>query len=167
MFYIKKQTYIVLLFVLFSFKLNHKFYFSLTEIQANSKSKSLSISAKLFIDDLESVLFKSTHKKVNLAKSVNDSLVMKMVFNYVKINLKMVLNEVPLNPLFLGYEIEGDVIWIYAESSFKNKDFKSIKILNTLLYDFSNDQTNMIIFKWDNKQFTDKLNYPKKEVIFK
>jgi hypothetical protein len=158
--------FFLLLIPLQSFNNCHKFYFSLTEIKANTVKNSITISSKLFTDDFEAALLNKTNKKIDLTKSVNDTNVQKVVFNYLVQNLKMELNVKPLKFQFVGYEIENDVIWIYAESKLKDKEFTSLKIINSILYDFSTEQTNMIVFKWNENQYTNKLNFPAKEVFF-
>ena len=142
-----------------------KFNFSLTEIKANTSSKTLSVSSKLFIDDLESALQKANKIKFDLSKTTDNKEVQNAVFNYINSHLQIYLDGkmVPLN--LVGFETENEVVWIYLESKLNNKEFKSTKIINSILYDFSADQTNLIQYNWNNKNFTEKLTYPNKELI--
>lgn len=145
----------------------HKYYFSLTEIKADTFKKSISISSKLFIDDLENALQKSNHIKYDLSKSAEKVAVQRAVLSYVNQHLQLYINNKLVVLNFLGFETENDVIWIYLESKLVEKDLKNAKVTNSLLYDFTSEQTNLIQFKWNNKNFTEKLNFPNKEVIFK
>ena len=156
---------IVLSLQIYSFSPAHKYYFSLTEIKANTSSKTLSVSSKLFIDDLESALQKANKIKFDLNKSTDNKEVQNAVFNYINSHLQIYLDGkmVPLN--LVGFETENEVVWIYLESKLNNKEFKSTKIINSILYDFSADQTNLIQYNWNNKNFTEKLTYPNKELI--
>ena len=156
---------IVLSLQICSFAPAHKYYFSLTEIKANTSSKTLSVSTKLFIDDLESALQKANKIKFDLSKTTDNKAVQNAVFNYINSHLQIYLDGkmVPLN--FVGFETENEVVWIYLESKLNNKEFKSTKIINSILYDFSADQTNLIQYNWNNKNFTEKLTYPNKEFI--
>ena len=156
---------IVLSLQICSFAPAHKYYFSLTEIKANTSSKTLSVSTKLFIDDLESALQKANKIKFDLSKTTDNKAVQNAVFNYINSHLQIYLDGkmVPLN--FVGFETENEVVWIYLESKLNNKEFKSTKIINSILYDFSADQTNLIQYNWNNKNFTEKLTYPNKELI--
>jgi len=165
----KSYKFITILIVLSlqicSFAPAHKYYFSLTEIKANTFSKTISVSAKLFIDDLESALQKTNNVKFDLSKSTENKAVQNAVFNYMNKHLQIYLDGkiVPLN--LVGFEIENEVVWIYLESKLNNKEFKCTKIINSILYDFSADQSNLVQFKWNNKNFTEKLTYPNKELI--
>jgi len=156
---------IVLSLQIYSFAPVHKYYFSLTEIKANTASKTLSVSSKLFIDDLESALQKTNNIKFDLSKSTDNKVVQDAVFNYINSHLQIYLDGkmVPLN--LVGFEIENEVVWIYLESKLNNKEFKSTQIINTILYDFSADQTNLVQFNWNNKNYSEKLSYPNKELI--
>ena len=156
---------IVLSLQICSFAPAHKYYFSLTEIKANTSSKTLSVSSKLFIDDLESALQKANKIKFDLSKTTDNKAVQNAVFNYINSHLQIYLDGkmVPLN--LVGFETENEVVWIYLESKLNNKEFKSTKIINSILYDFSADQTNLSQYTWNNKNFTEKLTYPNKELI--
>jgi hypothetical protein len=157
--------FILLSIQIYSFAPAHKYYFSLTEIKANTFSKTLSVSSKLFIDDLESALQKANKIKFDLSKSTDNKAVQNTVFNYINSHLQIYLDGkmVPLN--LVGFEIENEVVWIYLESKLNNKEFKSTQIINTILYDFSDDQTNLVQFNWNNKNYSEKLSYPNKELI--
>ncbi len=148
-----------------SFAPVHKYYFSLTEIKANNASKTISVSSKLFIDDLESALLKTNNIKFDLSKSTDNKVVQDAVFNYINNHFQIYLDGKIIQLNFVGFETENEVVWIYLESNFKNKEFKVTKIINSILYDFSNDQTNLVQFNWNNKNYTEKLTYPNKELI--
>ena len=164
----KLKTIFLLMFIsmqIYSFAPAHKYYFSLTEIKANTFSKTISISTKLFIDDLENVLQKNNHTKFDLSKSNDDKAVQNEVFKYINSHLKIYLDEKNISLNFVGFETENEVVWVYLESKISHKEFKNTKIINSILYDFSDDQTNLIQFYWNNKNYSEKLSYPNKELI--
>lgn len=156
---------IVLSLQIYSFVPAHKYYFSLTEIKANTSSKTLSVSTKLFIDDLESALQKANKIKFDLSKSTDNKAVQNAVFNYINSHLQIYLDGKMVPFSLVGFETENEVVWIYLESKLIHKEFKSTKIINSILYDFSADQTNLIQFNWNNINYTEKLTYPNKELI--
>ncbi|MCF8430090.1 MAG: hypothetical protein K9G64_08150 [Bacteroidia bacterium] len=149
----------------FSFAPAHKYYFSLTEIKVNTFTKTMAVSSKLFIDDLEFALQKANNTKYDLTKSAENKAVNAALFNYMNSHLQIYIagKIVPLS--LVGFETENEVVWIYLESKINNKEFIDTKIVNSLLYDFSSEQTNMIQFKWNNKSQAEKLVYPNKELI--
>jgi hypothetical protein len=164
----KYKTILISIFLylqICSFAPAHKYYFSLTEIKANTFSKTLSVSTKLFIDDLETVLQKNNNIKYDLTKSKDDKVVQNELFKYINNHLKIYLDEKNISLNFVGFEIDNDVVWIYLESKLNTKEFKVTKIMNSILYDLCNDQTNLIQFNWNNKNYSEKLSYPNKELI--
>jgi hypothetical protein len=152
-------------FANFSFLPTHKYYFSLSEIKANTLKKTITVSTKLFIDDLEFTLQKEGNLKYDLSNSTENKTVQKALFDYVNKHLQIILNGKIVSLSFVGFETDNDVIWIYLDSKLNYKEFKGVKIINSILYNFSTDQTNLIQFKWNNLNFTEKLIYPNKEVI--
>lgn len=166
MFHVYKFLFVIIISITsFSFKPIHKYYFSLTEIKANTFKKTVIVSSKLFIDDLENALQKDNNIKFDLSKSEDNKLVQKSVFNYINKHLQIYINEKNILLHFVGFEVENEVVWIYLESKLTDKDFKGAKIINSILYDFSSNQTNMIQFKWNNRNYSEKLSFPNKDLI--
>ncbi len=150
----------------FAFVIPHKYYFSLSEIKVDTKKKSLSVSCKLFTDDLESALFKINKKKIDLSISLNDKSVQMLLHKYIVDRFKISITNQPIKLSFVGFEIEDDVTWCYLESIVNSKSSKSVKITNTLLYDYLPEQTNLIQFQWNETRKSEKINSPNKEVTF-
>ena len=65
----------------------HKFYVSTTEIELKKESKTLQITAKLFIDDLE-LLLQQTDKSLRLDKDSNVKLIDSLLKNELKKGFK-------------------------------------------------------------------------------
>jgi hypothetical protein len=143
----------------------HRFYLSLTEIRVDSKKQTLDVSCKLFTDDLEDVLLRKYSKKVDLATNTKNKDVQVLITNYITENFKINVGGklVPLN--FVGFETETDATWIYLEATpFKEKG--KAAILNTLLYDYLPEQSNMINFYWNDAEKSSKLVNPEKLAEF-
>jgi hypothetical protein len=155
-----------LFFVLSAFAIPlHKFYLSLTEVRVDTKKQTLDVSCKLFTDDLEDTFVKKYGKKIDLATSINNKEVQALLLKYISENFNISIGGKPQNLNFVGFETETDATWIYLEvMSFKEKG--KIKIVNTLLYDYLPEQSNMINFYWDDKEKSAKLVNPEKTVEF-
>ncbi|MFZ4798601.1 MAG: DUF6702 family protein [Bacteroidia bacterium] len=161
------MQFILLFFLLqiCSFAPAHKYYFSLTEIKANTFKKTITVSSKLFIDDFEIALQKVNNRKFDLSKSAENKAVQNAVFNYINNHLQIYLDGKLITLTLLGFEADNDVVWVYLESKLNQKEYKNTKIINSILYDYSTEQTNLIQFKWNNKNYSEKLSYPNKELI--
>lgn len=170
--YIKKNlilpTGLGVLLLLVSFTISHRYYFSLSEMKVDTQKKSLELSCKLFTDDIEDALFKLNHSKVDLASSEKNKQVQLQVETYLHERFKTVINGIPISLHLIGFEVENDVTWFYLESTFISKisGTAKIKITNSLLYDFLPDQTNLVHVTYNDKEQTEKLVNPEKEVEF-
>jgi RNA recognition motif-containing protein len=143
----------------------HRFYLSLTEVRVDSKKQTLDVSCKLFTDDLENALFKKYGKKIDLASSTKNKDVQSLLHKYINENFRINVGGRLLTLTFVGFETETDATWCYLESvPFTSKG--KVSILNTLLYDYLPEQSNMVNFYWDDAEKSAKLVNPEKTVDF-
>jgi hypothetical protein len=143
----------------------HRFYLSLTEVRIDTKKQTLDVSCKLFTDDLEDLLVKKYGKKIDIATNTKNKEVQTLLSKYVTENFKINIGGKLMTLNFVGFEAETDATWIYLETvPFKEKG--KVNILNTLLYDYLPEQSNMINFYWDDIEKSAKLVNPEKMVEF-
>jgi hypothetical protein len=82
-----------------------------------------------------------------------------LISGYIHQHLKIEVNGVLLKFDFVGFELEDESTWSYLEC--KNiQPFTSVKITNTLLFDFIDGQVNMMHFYKDTDRRSTKLNQP-------
>jgi hypothetical protein len=155
----KKYKSLVLLVVVLicSFAPAHKFYFSLTAIKVNSDNKNAAISCKLFTEDLEEILYLKTKLKFDLSKSLESKTANDAIFNYVNENLLISQQNKKMPLKFIGFELEGDVTWVFIEAPMNSSKIKTLTITNTLLCDLTQEQTNLMQINWNGKDFSEKL----------
>ncbi len=145
----------------------HRYYLSLTEVHVNTQKQTLDVSCKLFTDDLENALFKKYGKKIDLSTSNKNKEVEIILNKYINENFKINVGGKLQTLSFVGFEIDGDATWCYLEiNSFKEKG--KINVLNSLLYEYLPEQSNMINFYWNETNKSAKLTNPDKiaEFIF-
>lgn len=166
----KKNAFIVIagmVFLLFcSFiPVMHKYYVSLTEVHINTQKHTLDVSSRMFIDDLETELNKSTGKKIDLSASQKNKETEQLLYVYMEKNLRINVGGKLQRLNFVGFEVETDVVWCYLEvENFKGKG--TVAIYNTLLYDSFPDQSNLINVYWNDVSKSAKLSNPEKMVDF-
>jgi len=171
--YIKKNliipTGLGLLLLVYSFTIAHRYYFSLSELKVDTQKKSLELSCKLFTDDVTDALFKLNHNKVDLGSSEKNKTVQLQVETYLHERFKIMINGISTPLHLIGFEVENEVTWFYLESTISVKAASPVKlnVSNSLLYDFLPDQTNLIHVTWNEKEQTEKLVNPDKEVEFR
>jgi len=153
--FIKKYA-LLLLLPLFAFSA-HKYYLSLTEINYNQTEKSLHITMRLFIDDLEKSLEANFNKKFKLGTPDENAKTNKYISYYLNNNFIVKVNNKNVKINFLGKEYENNVVYFYIEIDSVPK-IKSISVQNTILMDEFDTQQNIIKLNMNNQKRTMILN---------
>jgi len=138
--------FIIACAVLLSAMISHKFYVTTTSLRFVESNNSFQITSRLFIEDIESILVKSSNTELKLAPDSDASIVDSLLTNYFEDNLifTSVENEFKIN--FLGKEYKDDTMVCYLELKFDKLD-ENINIQNTLLFDFSEEQKNIVHYR--------------------
>ena len=134
------------LFIVLAFgfhSLKHPFYISVIDIKHDAKQHTLNISVKLFTNDIEEALKKTTSKSIDLLNPKNKAEMEIELMNYIKKRLSILVNNKATSIDFIGFEREEDAIWAYLEVK-KVAIPKNIIINTKLLYDFLPQQSNII-----------------------
>lgn len=145
----------------------HPFYFSFAEFEYNYSEKAFQGSIKIFINDLEQSIKKDKNQKLDLLHVKDTTYVNSVLHRYLNSNLSFDVNGSILKSNFVGFECEGEVIYLHVE--FLNcKEPKQVSMINTILYDLSDLQTNFVTIKSGNQKKTVKLVNPEKfaQLIF-
>ena len=135
---------VTLLFLLF-LEGSHKFYVSTLVIEYEEEEKTLQITSQIFIDDLELVL-KKNDPSLRLAPDNRKELIDSLVNQYFEQKIKMQSNSKPLKLNYLGREYKNDIAVNYIEIDLEDT-LEKIEIENKLLFEFFDDQKNIIHFK--------------------
>lgn len=143
----------------------HPFFMSVTEAEYDAKEKSIGISVKLFNDDLEATLKRSSGQKVDILQGDKNTNV-KHIQQYFSKHFKIASENKSLTYTILGYEKENDVIYVFIEAS-NVPPIRQLQIDTDLLYDHDKAQINLIHFKQNGKRETQKLTYPDTKALFR
>ena len=145
----KKIALPLLLFILaFS---SHKYYLSLTQIEYNKDHKSLEVIINVFMDDVELAINNEYDVDMRLTTKEELKGVDEYFQKYLSNNLKFFINNKAVQYNFIGKEYEGDLVYFYLEIELK-EDPLSLKVINTLLFDYFEQQQNVIKFKNGSKR---------------
>ena len=145
----KKIALPLLLFILaFS---SHKYYLSLTQIEYNKDHKSLEVIINVFMDDVELAINNEYDVDMRLTTKEELKGVDEYFKKYLRNNLKFFINNKAVQYNFIGKEYEGDLVYFYLEIELK-EDPLSLKVINTLLFDYFEQQQNVIKFKNGSKR---------------
>ena len=141
----------------------HPYYMSVTEFEYKPVEKEVQVACKIFTDDLEGTLKKEYNRKVDIlnasAKKENEQL----LNSYLQQHLRLQLDGKPVALKMIGFEQEGEAVWIYLVTS-NTAAFKSAIVFNDLLYSYREDQLNIIHFKNKGERKSHRFTFPNKEV---
>jgi activator of 2-hydroxyglutaryl-CoA dehydratase len=139
----------------------HPIFVSVTEIEHNTKTKSLEISTKIFTDDFEKTLRAAYKTKVDLLDGLQKVEMDKLVSDYIKKHLVISIDGKPTTIKYVGYENIEEAIYCYFE--IENIDApKKISIADDILYEYKKEQMSILHVTVGGKRQSTKLSNPEK-----
>lgn len=121
----------------------HKFYVSVTEVAYAESKNRIEITTRIFIDDLEKGLEKKYNKKINLATKEEIPEAKDFIKGYLNQRFQANVNNKTAEVVFLGAEVENDVLICYLKIDFSEK-ITTFELYNNLLTEIYADQQNLI-----------------------
>lgn len=143
----------------------HPFYVSVVEVEHNSKDKSLEVSCKIFIDDMEDVLKQNYKVAVDLSNASQESRNSQLLQDYITRHLSFTADGKPAKLNFVGFEKEKESIYCYFESP-NLPALKKLDVNNSLLHDFKKDQINIMHITANGSRKSYKLDFPNTKASF-
>lgn len=148
-----------------SYSGKHPYYVSVTEVNHNAKDKIVEISCKIFTTDLETLLRQKTNSYVDILHPKDKVAMGKMIFEYIGKHLEINLDGKTYQMEYLGYEIEEEGVWSYLQ--IKNIPIvRKVKITDTILYDYKNEQINMMHVSVNGERKSSKVTRPETTAFF-
>jgi hypothetical protein len=144
----------------------HKFYVSVTQINFAQDKKTIQITSRIFIDDLNNTLEKKHKKKFYIGSTKETEEEIQLLKNYINENFSIKINGKSKSTLYLDKEIEDDVIIVYHVIRDVSK-INSLEIKNTLLFDFLPEQQHIIHTQISGKKLSALLTFENREELLK
>jgi len=163
---------VFLYILLFSFNsLAHEYHVSHTTLFYNSNTKSIEITIKVAIEDLELAILENESKKIEIENVSESKRINKLISNYFNNHFKIFFDNILYEYNWVGKEFSDDFHDIYLyfeisdykyqeqEMSLNNSIFNTISInqKNIVLIDFNKNKHNLI-FTNDHKNQSIYLN---------
>ena len=144
----------------------HDFHVTHTTFHYNDESKSMEITIKVAIEDLEkSIENKSTKKLDDLSNNQENINSEKLILEYFRNNLTFSLTENTKEFKWVGKETSNNLhdIYLYFEipNFDKNENIESITIKNTLFLDLYDYQTNIVLIELPERKYNLTFNKDK------
>ena len=144
---------------------NHPFYISVTEIEHNAKEKTLEVSCKIFTDDFEKTLRQTYKGTVDLLEPKDKAAMNKLVSDYVKKHLSLIVDGKPVVLEFIGYEQQEEGIESYYQVN-NISTVKKIDVTDNILYEYKKEQVSLLHVTINGNRKSYKLNNPDEKVSF-
>ncbi len=128
----------------------HPFHASICEMEYNSNTKSLEITYRMFLDDLESSLNKKYEADLDIMKVNQKDQVDQLVEKYLKEQFKFWVNGEKVQFDYLGSEIEGYALWCFIEIT-EVSDLETLDIDNKVMLESFDDQINLVHFNKEDR----------------
>lgn len=129
----------------------HPFHVSVCDVEYNASGRSLEISQRIFLDDLEEALRKeSGWTTLDVMNPSDKKRFDRLMKDYVMSHMSIKVNGTPVVLSYLGHERESDAMWCYVEAAEVN-NLEVIEVENSVLIDAFPDQVNIVHVKKDGK----------------
>ncbi|MEN1785397.1 MAG: DUF6702 family protein [Bacteroidota bacterium] len=148
----KKILFAVVLLTM-SFTAAHKFYLSVTNITYSEKDDALQITVRIFVDDLEDVLYERYGLEAYQSTGAETKPLDAYIERYLRKKLAIQLDGQTMTYSFLGKAYEEDVVLCYLElTDVGMEQLSTMEIRNELLTDLYDEQKNLVHVKWKGKK---------------
>ena len=136
----------------------HEFHVTHTTFHYNDESKSMEITIKVAIEDLEKSIENRYSEKINdLLDTQEKKNIEKLIIEYFRNNLILSADKNKQEYQWVGKESSNNLhdIYLYFEipNYDKNENVESITIKNTLFFDLYSYQTNIVLIELVNRKY--------------
>ena len=138
----------VLIIPLFAFG-SHKYYISLTKIDFIEEEKSVQITMRFFIDDIENTLESRYDVELDLATKEENKKANIYLEKYITSKFEIIINQDIKKFDFLGKEYKNDVVFFYLEIV-DIVSIDQISVQNRMLFEDFPEQENYIKININN-----------------
>jgi hypothetical protein len=122
----------------------HPIHISVTEINYNEKSKSLQITSRFFVDEMElGIRAQRKEPELDILGPKNGVTTRQLITNYLNVHFKIKIDGKPARINFLGYEKEDISFVSYLEIE-NVKKLKTIEVFNDIITEIHDDQSNLV-----------------------
>lgn len=138
----------------------HPFHVGSAEFRYSAKNKTIQVTARLFMDDLEKAVREKYRTNVAFLRPADRPSMQKILAQYSTEYLKL-KTDGQMQPLnFIGYEEDKEGVNLYLESPAMPKIPTKIEVGVSLLYNIYEDQINLVHILVGGQRSSKKLDYP-------
>lgn len=126
------------------FLLSHPIHVSVTEIEYSEKNKSLQITSRIFIDDLETAIrTKTKQESLDLLNLPAGQSLDPLVQSYLTDHLRIKVDGKPAKVNYIAHELDDAAIICYLEIE-NIKKLKTLEVTDDVIHEVHADQYNLV-----------------------
>lgn len=137
----------LLLFLLLVF---HPVHVSVTSMEYNKGEKIFLVSFKVFTDDFETIVKRKYGVNLNLGKEDELKNADEYFSRYFRESFSFIVNGEDLKePVFLEKKMDDIAVWLYYKYPISG-NVEEVELKNIIMLDMFWDQSNLLIFKYND-----------------
>ncbi len=139
----------------------HPVHLTVTNVEYDKQSKAFLIKYRFFSDDLQKIIYIKYGEKPDFTDPKNKQ-TKELLHNYITGRFALYVDgqQIPSRSFDIkSYQLQDITLWVNVRVPYK-QHFQNIKVINRLMTDLYNDQSNLLIFTYNSKQFA--LRFSKK-----
>lgn len=146
-----KYFFTAFLFFMTSSIFAHQYFVSVADLAYNESKQRIEGSLKLTAHDFEEVLKAKFNRPIQMEDVADSSTVGRYIQNYLAQNVKIFSGGKEAIPTYLGKEVSitQELYFYFTFSNIANP--KSIKVMNTILFDFFPEQQNIVHYTYNHQ----------------
>ena len=130
----------------------HPIHVSVTNIDLDPGRGTVELSVKIFADDFQDLILHKYSVQLRITEQENPGDKIESVNRYISEALRMEINGKPSGGMqFRDSRINEGAIWLHYTYEY-GKRIRDLRIRNTLMLDKFDDQTNLIIIAYGDKE---------------
>jgi hypothetical protein len=144
----------------------HPVHVAILNVDLDPKTGKIEIAFKLYSDDIESVILNRYKADLNITHGADPGAHTEAIHRYIGEFLEITVNGTKIDEWdYTGNESDEESTWLYYTKLWPGQ-IKEISIKNEVLMDLYEDQTNLVIISWSEKQNGYRLNNKNREISF-
>ncbi|UKN02517.1 hypothetical protein K6119_03150 [Paracrocinitomix mangrovi] len=129
---------------------SHKFFISIADMEYDSIGNRINVTTQMTAHDFELILKRKFQRTITLEEVKDSSDVTHYIEQYLKVNFQLYSADKKLEMIYLGFEVTNrdDLFFYFYFTDVANP--ATIKIVNKLLFSISDQQQNIVHYKYKN-----------------
>jgi hypothetical protein len=144
----------------------HPVHVSLLNVDLDPEAGKIEIVFKLFSDDFERIILQKYNVDLDITGKADQGEKEDAIHKYIDESFELRINGTKIEKWeYTGNQTDEESIWIYYKNLWPG-EMQKVSITNVVLMDLYEDQTNLVIVTWPDKQNGYLLNNKNRDITF-